>query len=100
MVPLPLEERDMIGEVVRLDARRGIPGIGPEMPAEGSTFSTWVGGEQKPFLDWGKVSLTGETLGVDGVEYGIVVDWYESVLVMSSVAQYEAKMGQDKGGAS
>jgi hypothetical protein len=84
MVPLPLEERDMIGEVVRLDTRRGIPGIGPEMPAEGSTFSTWVGGEQKPFLDWGTVSLTGETLGVDGVEYGMLIDCDELVLAMSS----------------
>jgi len=35
----------MAGEVVRLDARRGIPGMGPEIPDDDDSISsTWVGG--------------------------------------------------------
>ena len=71
-----LAERDMTGDVFRLDARRGIPGIGPWIPDEEfSIFSTWVGGVQNPFFEWGigdlvgGVSLAGElTFGGVGTE--------------------------------
>jgi hypothetical protein len=41
----------MTGDPVRLDARRGIPGMGPEIPEVDSISSTWVGGVQNPFLE-------------------------------------------------
>jgi len=73
-----LAERDMTGEVVLLDARRGIPGMGPEIPEPDSISSTCVGGVQKPFFECGTglvdeaVSLTGDVFGGVGVEYGIL----------------------------
>jgi hypothetical protein len=65
----------MAGEVVRLDARRGRPGIGPEIPDEDddSMSSTWVGGVKNPFFEWGAPSLAGERMGDVGVEYGILL---------------------------
>jgi hypothetical protein len=71
-----LADRDMTGEEVRLDARRGIPGMGPWIPEDvASISSTWVGGVQNPFFEWGVgdlvevVSLVGElTLGGVGTE--------------------------------
>jgi hypothetical protein len=69
----------MVGDEVRLEARRGIPGMGPEIPEVDSMSSTWVGGVQKPFFEWGIESLDGVVslvgvvdLGGVGTEYGIL----------------------------
>jgi hypothetical protein len=51
VLELELPVRDMAGEVGRLEARRGIPGIGPEIPEGEATSSTWVGGVWKPFFE-------------------------------------------------